>query len=310
MNNHGRDFEYDVVLSFAGEDRGYVEAVAECLKGWGLKVFYDKYEQIDLWGKDLYVHLDTVYREKARFCIMFISRYYKDKLWTNHERESAQARAFEEHKEYILPARFDNTKIPGLRETIGYIPLKNYTPSQFAELVVKKVGLPIPEKFLPSDLTSLLKFMGARSKKDRLAVQQIAEHLLSELILMKDNELRFIYNLFLQGCPAELPNNIHINLVHLERVTGMTRAKIEELIEDLESFGFSATIKRDKGHSWAGRRALKGYRLEMEVHDRHVDPPLDNVTAVLAAMIDVLNEWLCPECAEKAFLRLDFTVLK
>lgn len=42
---------YDIVLSFAGEDRGYVEDVAEFLNDRGVVVFYDKYEQVTLWGK-------------------------------------------------------------------------------------------------------------------------------------------------------------------------------------------------------------------------------------------------------------------
>lgn len=73
-------YQYDVALSFAGENRLYVEQVAEFLKREGINCFYDTYEEIDLWGKDLYVHLDKIYRLKARYCVMFISASYKDKL--------------------------------------------------------------------------------------------------------------------------------------------------------------------------------------------------------------------------------------
>jgi hypothetical protein len=88
-------YDYDVTLSFAGGDRNYVEQVAETLSALGVRVFYDRYEQVDLWGKDLYTHLDDVYRKRAQFCVVFISKHYAGKLWTNHERKSAQARAFE-----------------------------------------------------------------------------------------------------------------------------------------------------------------------------------------------------------------------
>lgn len=133
--------EYQVALSFAGEDRQYVEKVAHHLKKSGINVFYDKFEQIALWGKDLYSHLDDVYRNKARYCVLFISEAYRKKLWTNHERESAQARAFEERlEEYILPARFDDTQIPGIRPTTGYVDLRNCTPPKLAELIAQKVN--------------------------------------------------------------------------------------------------------------------------------------------------------------------------
>src|SRR5258708_24875207 len=85
---------YDVALSFAGEDRGYVEEVAGSLKAMGINVFYDAYERADLWGKNLYTHLSKIYRDDSRYVVMFISEHYAQKVWTNHERESAQARAF------------------------------------------------------------------------------------------------------------------------------------------------------------------------------------------------------------------------
>ena len=120
-------FNYDIALSFAGEDRTYVDEVANILHQLGVKVFYDKYEEAELWGKDLYVHLDNVYQRESKFCVMFISKHYKEKLWTNHERESAQAKAFNQNKEYILPVRFDDTEIPEIRgqtATLNFLVLK------------------------------------------------------------------------------------------------------------------------------------------------------------------------------------------
>ena len=35
------DYRYDVCLSFAGEDRDYVDKVAEELRAAGVRVFYD-----------------------------------------------------------------------------------------------------------------------------------------------------------------------------------------------------------------------------------------------------------------------------
>jgi hypothetical protein len=132
--------KYDVVLSFAGEDRQYVEQVAEFLESHGVIIFYDKYEEVTLWGKDMVEHFDGVYRKQGRFCIMFISRHYADKVWTKHERKSALARALEERAEYVLPARFDDTEIPGLLPTIHYQDLKKLAPEQLGERILQKLG--------------------------------------------------------------------------------------------------------------------------------------------------------------------------
>lgn len=133
-------FDYDVALSFAGEERNYVEQVADILVDLGLKVFYDRYEEVDLWGSDLYTHLDDVYQHKSRYCVVFISKYYKEKLWTNHERKSAQARAFREKGGYILPVRFDDTEIPGIRPTTGFLRLDGMSPEELAYLIAKKIN--------------------------------------------------------------------------------------------------------------------------------------------------------------------------
>lgn len=134
------EFEFDVCLSFAGERRPYVVQVAELLQGHGIRVFYDGYEEENLWGKDLYEYLDYIYRSKSRFCILFISQEYAQKVWTTHERKSAQARALQENAEYILPVRFDDTEVPGIRPTVGYIDLRTTNPSRLVELVVRKLA--------------------------------------------------------------------------------------------------------------------------------------------------------------------------
>ena len=132
--------EYDVCLSFATEQRPYVEQVADILRSHGVKVFYDSFEQATLWGKDLYEHLDEIYRKSSRYCVVFASADYARKIWTNHERRSAQARAIIQNQEYILPARFDNTDIPGIRSTVAYIDLQRTTPAKLARLIIEKLG--------------------------------------------------------------------------------------------------------------------------------------------------------------------------
>jgi hypothetical protein len=142
-------YEYDVCLSFAGEQRSYVDAVAEGLRGQGLRVFYDRHEQVSLWGKELSAHLDWVYRRAARYCVLFVSADYAEKLWPCRERESAQSRAVAEGAEYILPARFDDTKIPGLRSTVGYLDLRKIAPDELVQLIGQKIALDTDQTISP-----------------------------------------------------------------------------------------------------------------------------------------------------------------
>jgi hypothetical protein len=135
-----RQYPYDVAISFAGPERSYAEEFAKRVRDAGFKVFYDDFYPEQLWGKDLTSFFDRIYRKESRFCVMFVSGEYAERIWTNHERRSAQARALEERgREYILPVRIDNTDLDGLPPTIGYVSLTQYSVEQVADLLVKKL---------------------------------------------------------------------------------------------------------------------------------------------------------------------------
>lgn len=145
-----KDFDYDIAFSFAGEDRSIVEQLASKLTEERVRVFYDAYEKAALWGKDLYQHLQSVYKDRARYCVVFVSAAYADKLWTRHELKQAQARAFKEHREYILPVRLDDTEIPGLNATTGYIDLRQHTVEELQKVVLQKLfGGDVEDEDLP-----------------------------------------------------------------------------------------------------------------------------------------------------------------
>jgi hypothetical protein len=132
---------FDVCLSFAGEQRDYVKRIAADLTNAGLRVFYDQDAEIApaLWGRELSEVLDWVYREGSRFCLMFISEDYASKEWTKLERRSALARAMEQD-DYLLPARFDDTQLPGFRPTISYVDLRQTAPAVLVEFVTSKLA--------------------------------------------------------------------------------------------------------------------------------------------------------------------------
>ena len=143
--------KYDVTLSFAGEDRQYAEELANLLKSGGYSVFYDDDEKAQLWGKNLYDHFSSVYKDQARYCVMFLSEHYARKLWTKHERQSAQARAFEESREYILPIRLDDTEIPGILGTLGYLDLHSMSIEKIYQVLVEKLSGPTSQA-TPTDI--------------------------------------------------------------------------------------------------------------------------------------------------------------
>jgi len=133
-------YEYDFALSFAGEDRDKAEKLASMLKKEGATVFYDMDFQAELWGKDLYQTFQEIYGKKSKFFIPFVSKNYLANNWPKHELKQAQARDFKSDEEYILPLRLDDTSLPGLNETTGYVDLRIFSIETVARLCLEKLS--------------------------------------------------------------------------------------------------------------------------------------------------------------------------
>lgn len=198
-------YYYDVVLSFAGEDREYVEECADILTALGINVFYDSYEQDVLWGKDLYTFLADIYSNKARYAIVFISQHYVKKCWTKHEFKFINERMFNSETEYLLPVFLDDTKLCGIPETQGY--LTNKTPYEVAVMFAKKINKDIDVELMKSELQQSLPTyeitVRGRNVRFYSAVEEFdAEYPLS--FLMELYKLDMLYDLFI--LPALVPN--------------------------------------------------------------------------------------------------------
>jgi hypothetical protein len=107
---------YDVCLSYASDTRDFVEKVAGTLQEMKLEVFYDRSRQIEIWGEDLLVELEEIYRERSRYCAIFVSRQYTLNHWPKRELRSALERERRAGETYILPVLREERRIdvPGL----------------------------------------------------------------------------------------------------------------------------------------------------------------------------------------------------
>jgi hypothetical protein len=136
-----KQIKYDFVLSFAGEQRKFVEQISSQLKAANARVFYDNDEEVELWGENLYDYLYEVYSKQSRYCVIFVSKEYNKKEWTTHERKAAQERAFrEKNNAYILPIRIDGANLLSLSSTLGYIESK-LGSERIVEMLLRKLNV-------------------------------------------------------------------------------------------------------------------------------------------------------------------------
>jgi hypothetical protein len=88
-------FEHDVAISYAGEDIGIAEQIADALRKRGLSVFYAPFYKSELWGEKLSKWFKSKYGKDSRFVLILISHHYSVRDWTDFEFSTAKA---EEHK--------------------------------------------------------------------------------------------------------------------------------------------------------------------------------------------------------------------
>ncbi|MEW2379290.1 TIR domain-containing protein [Micromonospora sp. NPDC047812] len=309
-NPDSSEREYDVCLSFAGEQRPYVSEVAAELSLRGMRVFYDENEKAKLWGKDLYEHLSWVYRKSAKYCILFASNEYAEKMWTSHERRAAQARAMTESKEYILPVIFDDSEVPGLLPSVGFLDARKTPASEVAELAAKKLGPVVRKNYLPPNPDLLFNMLKLRSEADRKRCVRVAESLLSSLKRATVDERRLVGYVFTMACVEGKLTDPHVNLDLMRRDTGIPGPEIISAIAGMASLGFFARVKR---HSFggAGEEAL-----HLEWHDMSVyrnaklaSFAANSSTKVAAGMFKTALEHYCENHLVSIIERLDFSAL-
>jgi hypothetical protein len=130
--------EFDVAFSYASENLDYVDRVATLLRTHDVKVWFDRQQEVDMWGHNLADHFADIFTKRARYIVMFVSEHYARKAWPTYERQQAQARAITSKEVVILPVRFDDTDIPGL-SGVAYLDARKLTPAALSKKIEEKV---------------------------------------------------------------------------------------------------------------------------------------------------------------------------
>jgi hypothetical protein len=304
------DHQYDVCLSFAGEQRNYVDQVAANLRERGIRVFYDDFEQVSLWGKDLYEHLDWVYRKAARYCVLFASADYARKVWTNHERQSAQARALEANREYVLPTRFDDTEIPGLRPTVAYVDLRRTTAAELGELIQTKLGPRSYRNFFPPVPDKLFEALDAETDEQREAVQFIGLSFMRALRRMTVQERNLLAEIFVIGCKEELPENVHVSLDLVRRDLEVAPAECLTLLRGMRSLGVMVALRRAEDGDPVDELVVVSWNDSTSYDEDSVaeDMSFERSTEIAVRMVELGNSY-CAEHTLAAIEQLDFSEL-
>lgn len=184
--------QYDFAFSFAGEDRELVEEIKNGLKGFN--IFYDSDYQNELCGKDLYSHLRDIYKQQAKYIVCFLSKYYKQKVWTNLEftaiKERLMATFFA--SEFLIPIVLDDEGyIEDIPSFIGFC--KHESVQKTINLLKTKYEQSLNEDFYLMNIRNfseyLLQKVVSRLKKKGIQAEKYGE----QLVISCNSERKEIY---------------------------------------------------------------------------------------------------------------------
>lgn len=157
------------------------------------------------------------------------------------------------------------------------------------------------ENYLPPIPDRLYDYLNVEGEEEEDSIYGLAVDILRTLQRVSLEERDLIFNFFLHGCATELPENLHINLDLLRRLSGFSPSRIERVLGQLRSLSIFCSIREgDVSHEHLGQSRL----LVLEWHVMREGG--GNATEVASEMIDGAVADYCEACGMEALSRLDF----
>jgi hypothetical protein len=138
-----RTHVFDVSLSFPGEVRSYVEEVArQLVRALGSNsVFYDNFYKSQLAAPNLDTTLQSLYRDRSRLIVAFLSGDYARKKWCGIEFRAIRDIINDKQDEMVMFVRHDSAEIAGVFAHDGFIDANRHSESEVAAMVIERVRL-------------------------------------------------------------------------------------------------------------------------------------------------------------------------
>lgn len=132
---------FRIALSFPGEHRAFVEQVAArlAISVGRERVLYDKYYEAEFARINLDTYLQQLYHEQSELIAVFLCADYERKEWCGLEWRAILDLIKRRQASTVMSLRFDDTEIPGLFSTDGYVSIGDRTPEDIANLILQRL---------------------------------------------------------------------------------------------------------------------------------------------------------------------------
>ncbi len=126
---------YTIAVSYASEQRYYVEKFVEYFENLNISIYYDRNAQEEMAGNLLHEKLQEIYTDDTEYRIIFISKDYINKPVTKMEAEYILGdNIYNKGRLYVF--RFDEGELPGLNRMFVYSSITDFPdPEDYAEFI-------------------------------------------------------------------------------------------------------------------------------------------------------------------------------
>lgn len=107
--------EFEIAISFSGENRKLAKYIAEQFEEIDVPVFYDEYYEANYLGKAWSKEFERIFLTDSRYVVCLLDKHHKDKIWPTFERECFKKRVPDGE---VIPVYLDDTIFVGIPEDI------------------------------------------------------------------------------------------------------------------------------------------------------------------------------------------------
>ena len=134
---------FRIALSFAGEKRDYVAAIANNLttRFNQSEILYDKFHVAEFARPDLGIYLPKLYGEQSDLIVPILCANYDAKRWTGWEWLHIYGLITKGDVHRVMPCRFDHALADGLSPAAGFVELDDKTPEEAATHILERLAL-------------------------------------------------------------------------------------------------------------------------------------------------------------------------
>jgi hypothetical protein len=107
--------EFEIAISFAGENRKLAKYIAEQFELIDVTVFYDELYESNYLGKAWSKEFERIFLTDSNFVLCLLDSHHKDKIWPTFERDCFKKRVPDEE---VIPVYLDDTIFVGIPDDI------------------------------------------------------------------------------------------------------------------------------------------------------------------------------------------------